>query len=159
MKRILALAFAATFLVVACGDSTDNNTMDDRDDAPIANPSTVETETTYTPAEGDVTYRDDKVNVWRNGAWVETDEDVKLDNGAVVYKDGRVKKDDKEIELEDGEVVNKTGNFFDKTGRAIEKGWDDVKEGVKEMGNDIEKGANKAGEKVDSDHDNNNDGK
>lgn len=159
MKRILPLAFAATFLVVACGDNASNNTMDDRDEAPISNPSTVETETTYTPADGDVTYREDKVRVWRDGAWVDTEDEVKLDNGAVVYKDGRVKKDDKEIKLEDGEVVNKTGNFFDETGRALEKGWDDVKEGVKEMGNDIEKGANKAGEQIDSDHDNNNDGK
>ena len=156
MKRILALAFAASFMV-ACDDnnSTENSTtVNDGSDAPISSPAP---STTYTASEGDVTYRDDKVRVYRNNDWVDADDDVTLDNGAVVYRDGRVKKDDKEVKLEDGEVVNKTGDFFDRTGNAIEKGWKDVKEGAKEMGKDIKKGAKKVGDKADDavhdDHD------
>lgn len=146
MKRFLALAIAASTLY-ACGDAqNDNAAVDDRDEAPISSPAP-ETEV-YTPAEGDVTFRDNKLRVWRENEWKDADDDVTLDNGAVVFRDGRVKKDDKEIELEDGEVVNKTGDFFDRTGHAIEKGWNDVKAGAKEMGKDIEKGAEKAGDKI-----------
>ena len=74
--------------------------------------------------------------VYRNGQWVEADDDVKLENG---------------------EVVDRDGDFFDATGRAIENAWDDTKAGVKEAGKDIEKAAQKAGDKVegavDDDHD------
>lgn len=156
MKRILAMAFAASWLV-ACSDnnSAENSTINDGTDAPISSPAP--TTTTYTASDGDVTYRDDKVLVYRNNDWVEADKDVTLDNGVVVYRDGRVKKEDKEVKLEDGEVVNKTGDFFDRTGNAIDKGWNDVKAGAKEMGKDIEKGANKVGDKaedaVHDDHD------
>lgn len=147
MKRILALAFAASWLV-ACNDnnSAENATTNDREEAPINSPAP--SSTTYSPSDGDVTYQGDKVRVYRNGDWTDADNDVTLDNGAVVYRDGRVKRDDKEVELEDGEVVNKSGNFFDKTGNAIEKGWKDVKKGAKEMGKDIEKGAKKVGNDV-----------
>jgi hypothetical protein len=156
MKRIIALAFAATWLV-ACNDtsSSENATTDEKSEAPISSPAP---STTYSPADGDVTYREDKVRVYRNGEWADADNDVTLDNGAVVYRDGRVKRDDKEVELEDGEVVNKSGDFFDKTGNAVEKGWKDIKQGAKAMGKDIEKGAKKVGEKVegtvDGDHHN-----
>lgn len=157
MKRILALAIAASTLY-ACGDvENDNATIEDRNEAPISSPS--EETTVYTPVDGDVTYRDNKVHVWKDGEWKDADDEVKLDNGAVVYKDGHVKKDGKEVELEDGEVVNKTGAFFDRTGKAIEKGWDDVKAGAKEMGRDIEKGAEKAGDKIEGAVDNDNDNK
>ena len=158
MKRILAIAFAATWLV-ACGDNTaTDSTTEDREETPISSPAAPST--TYTPADGDVTYRDKKVHVWRDNNWVESDKDVTLDNGAVVYRDGRVERDNREVELEDGEVVNKTGNFFDKTGNAVEKGWKDVKQGAKAMGKDIEKGAKKVGDKVEGTvEDNDNDNK
>lgn len=157
MKRILALALVTAGLYACTDTERDNATIEDRDEAPISSPAPTTTEA-YTPAEGDVTYRDKEVHVYRNGAWVETEDEVELDNGAVVYRDGRVVRENKEVELEDGEVVNKTGNFFDRTGKAIEKGWEDVKQGAKEMGKDIEKGANKVGNDiegaVDDDKDN-----
>ncbi len=149
MKRILAIAFAASCLY-ACGDATTNDTVsDDRDDAPISSPANTPNSDVYTPAEGDITYREDKIRVWRDGNWTDNDEEeVRLSNGAVVYRDGRVVRDDKEVELEEGEVVNRSGDFFDRSGKAIEKAWDDVKEGAKATGKDIEKGAKKVGEKV-----------
>jgi len=33
----------------------------------------------------------------RNGAWVDADDDVKLDDGVVVYRTGHVKKDGREV--------------------------------------------------------------
>jgi hypothetical protein len=112
------------------------------------------TSNAYAPAEGDVTRRDGKVMVMRNGQWVAADKDVNMDNGVVVRRNGRVTREGKEIELEDGEVVNRTGNFFDRTGRTLEKGWDRTKEGAKEMGKDIRDATRKAGDKVEDAVDN-----
>lgn len=154
MKRILALAIAATTLY-ACGDNASNEAADDREDAAISSPAPSNETSAYTPSEGDVIHEGDDIKVYRNGQWVESEDEVTLDNGAIVYDDGRVVKDNKEVKLDDGEVVNKTGNFFDRTGKAIEKGWEDVKQGAKEMGKDIEKGANKVGDKVEGTVDDN----
>jgi hypothetical protein len=146
MKKIFAIA-CATSLFFACNDG-------DTTDEPIGSPDTATTNagtvapTSYTPVDGDVTYRDDKVMVMRNGQWVEADDRVTLENGAVVHKDGRIKKDDKEVKLEDGQVVNKEGDFFDRTGNAIENAWEDAKGGLKDAGKEIEKGAEKAGDKT-----------
>ena len=57
--------------------------------------------------------------VWRNNNWVEADEDVRLDNGVIVYRNGEVKKDNDVVVLRDGEFVNRSGEFFDKTGNAF----------------------------------------
>jgi hypothetical protein len=157
MKKIFAIGLLALSFA-ACGDA-DN---DDRIESNEMNPDTVATTTTtttsYSPVDGDVIYRDEKVFVMRNGAWVEADEDVKLDNGVVVHKDGHVIKDDREIELNDGEMVNKSGDFFDRTGVAIENAWDDTKRGVKKAGKAVGNAAEKLGDKtkdaVDGDKDN-----
>jgi hypothetical protein len=163
MKKILVLAFAATWLI-ACNDNEQGTINEDtRDNSTVTEPAPTAPVATdnnvYTPAEGDVSYRERKVMVMRNGQWVEAEEDVKLDNGVVVYRTGKVKKDDKETELEEGVVINREGNFFDRTGRAMENAWDETKKGVKKAGKEIEKGANKAGDEVekrvdDDDYDN-----
>ena len=146
MKKIIAIALAA-ILLAACNDNgTDNATIETTDTTSTMSTTTVST--SYTPAEGDVTYREKKVRVWKNGDWVDADDDVKLDNGVVVYRTGKVKKDDREIELKDGEVVNRSGNFFDKTGRAIENAWDATKEGVKDAGKAVGNAAEKVGEEA-----------
>lgn len=159
MKKILVLAFASASLI-ACNDNQTSSINDDTTDtATVMNESpATTTTTTYVPADGDVTYRDHKVMVMKNGAWVEADDDVKLGNDVVVYKNGKVKKDGNMVELRDGETVNKDGDFFDKAGQKMERVWDDTKEGAKKAGDEIEKGAKKAGDKaedaVDHDHDN-----
>ena len=156
MKKLSVIAFAA-LLLGACAEST----RDNKDSTTIGSDkeATTTTETTYTPQEGDVSFKDNKVLVMKNGAWVEADEDVTLDNGVVVYRTGKVRKDNKEIVLEDGEVVTRTGNFFDRTGRAIEKAWYDTKDAVKEAGKDVKKGAKKVGDKVEDAVDGKNDNK
>jgi len=157
MKQFIALALAAVSFA-ACSDNEGNTTKSDNMDTTsiLATPPVDATTTTYVAVDGDVTYRDNKLLVMKNGAWVEADKDVTLDNGVVVYRSGQVKHDKKEIQLQDGEIVNKSGDFFDRTGRAIENAWDDTKEGVKDAGKDVKKAAKKAEDKVegavDDDH-------
>jgi hypothetical protein len=134
MKKAFVLAFAGVSILVACNDNQTSSINDDRQDTTtVVTDAPPTTYTTYTPVEGDVTYRDKKVLVYRNGAWVEANEDVKLDNGIVVYRTGVVKKDDKEVELEEGVVVNREGDFFDRTGKAMENMWSDIKKGAKKV--------------------------
>jgi hypothetical protein len=136
MKKFFLVAGMAAILGAGNNDaSTASAERDSSDHA--ANAST----STYTASDGDVSYRNGRVVVWRDNDWVETEEDVKLEDGTVVRRNGQVEREGKVIELEDGEVVDRTGRFFDKAGNAIENAWDDVKEGVK-------KGADKVGEEV-----------
>jgi hypothetical protein len=163
MKKIIGLAFVAASLAACSDNQADNATLESGDT--ISSPTvttepamdntgdtssvtTNSTTTTYTPAEGDVTYREKKVRVMRNSQWVDADKDVTLDNGTVVYRDGRVKREDREIRLNEGEVVTRTGNFFDKTGRAIENAWDATKDGAKKAGKAVGNAAEKVGEKA-----------
>ncbi len=133
-KIILATAIAAiTF--AACNDAkTENETVENT----TITPTDGNTAAIYTPADGDVMYTNNKVMVMRNGQWVESEDEVRLDNGTIVHKNGIVRKDDKEVELREGEIVNRMGNFFDRSGRAIENAWDATKEGAKDAGRAIE---------------------
>lgn len=157
MKTIFVIAIAAASFT-ACNNagtgSTDTDTIitdSSFTDTMPAAPVTTDTVTSaYTPVEGDVIYRDNKVYVMKNGTWVEANNDVTLDNGAVVYKTGTVKKDKQEIKLKEGEMVSKTGNFFDKAGHAFSNAWGQTKDAVKDAGKAIDKTAKKAGAKVDS---------
>lgn len=151
MKRIFFLAFAG-MTIIACNESTPAINEDTRDNTTVNETPPPAAEATYVPGEGDVTYRDSKVHVMRNGAWVEATDDVKLENGVVINKNGKVVKDGKDVKLEEGVVVTKEGNFFDKAGQKIENAWDDTKDGVKKAGNEIEKGADKVEDKVDDHH-------
>ncbi len=144
MKKIIALAIVATSFV-ACENKETGKVEVDSSTTTATTPST---SSAYNATDGDVTYTDKRVRVMRNGQWVDADEDVKLDNGVVVYRDGRVRRDDLEIEMEDGEVVNRTGNFFDRSGRAIDNAWDVTKEGAKDAGRAVKNTANKVGQKV-----------
>jgi hypothetical protein len=149
MKKIFAMAFAAFSLAACNNDHADTTTVDMTDTTTVDTTlTTTTTSTAYTPAEGDVTYRDKNVMIYRNGQWVKTNEDVKMENGVVVRKSGKVEKEGKEVELKEGEVVNKTGNFFDKTGRAIDNAWDATKEGAKDAGRAVGNAAEKVGQKA-----------
>jgi hypothetical protein len=156
MKKVLGLAIVS-LAVFACNDNQQSSGInkDTRDTSTIMEtPPPASTETVYVPAEGDYTYKENKVMVMKDGKWVEVDKEVKLDNGTVIEQNGTVRKDGKEVELEEGTVVNKEGNFFDKAGHAIDNAWDATKEGVKKAGNEVEKGAKKVGDKVhDATHD------
>src|SRR5215204_5062771 len=95
------------------------------------------THAAYAPSDGDVTYRNGKVLVWRDDEWKEADNDVSLNDGTVVKRNGEVVRNGKVIELEDGEGVDKTGHFFDKAGNAIEDAWDATKEGAKKTKEEV----------------------
>lgn len=132
MKNVLfAAILAASFS--ACDNQV--STTEEMDDSTTVSATTPTT--SYIPAEGDATYRDGKVMVWRNDNWVEADSDLTMDGDIVVYTNGEVKKDGKTVKLEDGEVVTHTGNFLDKTGEAISDAWDATKKGVSNAGEAI----------------------
>lgn len=151
MKKFFLMATVVA-LLASCDSSVQTDTVVDKDTVGPVTTEKVVTKT-YTPAEGDVTYRNKTILVWRDGNWVEADKDVTLDNGVVVYKNGEVKKDDKTVRLEDGEVVNRTGEFFDETGQAISDAWDSTKRGVKKAGEAMEKAAKDVKESVDGKRD------
>lgn len=159
MKSTILLAFAALSLTACGNDATDNTTTTTTTDtAALVNsnaaPTTTNTVDTYTPAEGDVVYRERKVLVMKNGQWVDADNDVTLDDGVVVRRNGTVVKDNNEVHLEEGEHVSRAGRFFDKTGNVLEHAWDKTKEGAKKAGNAVERAADKVGDKVhDATHD------
>ncbi len=142
MTKIIVIALAA-LLLGAC-----NNAETGKTSTVDSINNTTTTTTMYTPVEGDVKYEGTRVMVMRNGAWVQADDDVKLENGVTVYKNGRVERGEYEVELRDGEVVNKTGDFFDRSGTAISNAWEATKEGVSDAGRAVKKGVKKVGEKM-----------
>lgn len=149
MKKIFVLAIAATSFV-ACNDqkATDTTVETDTTTTVSTDVTTTTVPTAYVAGEGDVIYRDGKVLVWRNNAYVETDKDVTLDDNVVVRRNGDVVRDGKVVKLEDGQAVTRTGRFFNKAGEAIEDAWDATKKGVNKAGDAIQKGAKKVGEGV-----------
>ncbi|MEJ7679278.1 MAG: hypothetical protein WKG06_15765 [Segetibacter sp.] len=107
MKKIIAVALAAVSFAACNNNGADNAAADTTSMTSTANTtsmasttdtasttSTTATTTTsaYTAVDGDVSYRDKKVRIMKNGKWVDADNDVTLDNGLVVYRSGRVKK-------------------------------------------------------------------
>ena len=132
MKKLFVLAIIGASLL-ACNENTDKTNKTD-----------ATSHEAYAPADGDVSYRNGKVLVWRNNEWVDADDDVRLDNGVVVRRNGEVVRNDEVIVLKDGEVVNKSGRFFDKAGNAIDDAWHGAKKGVTKAG----EGVKKAGEEV-----------
>jgi hypothetical protein len=148
MKKILAFAVLSASLF-ACNDAA--KTGDTAGDADTTTTSTTTTTTTtnqYNAADGDVSYRNGRLMVWRNGNWTESNEDVTLDNGVVVRRNGEARRDKDVVTLNDGEVVDRSGNFWDRTGNAIEDGWDATKRGAKKAGQKIEQGAEKVADKT-----------
>lgn len=151
MKKFFLMA-SVVALLASCDSSTNTDTVVEKD---TVGPVATETVTikTYTPAEGDVTYRNNTVLVWQAGEWVKTDKDVTLNNGVVIYQNGEVKKEGKTVRLEDGEVVTSVGEFFDKTGKAIDDAWNSTRKGMKEAGDAMEKAAKDVKESVDGKRD------
>lgn len=153
MKKIFVTVFAACALLAACNNDHTEETTTSTDTlvtttetVPVE--ATATTTTTRTVTEGDVMYTGGRMQVYRNNAWVDANEDVTLSNGTVVYTDGRVVRDGNEYEWEEGYVVDRDGNVWDKTGNAIGDAWDATKHGVKKAGKAVGKAAKKVGEKA-----------
>ncbi|MEO7315091.1 MAG: DUF6799 domain-containing protein [Ginsengibacter sp.] len=157
MKKIILMA-SVVALLSACNANTDENTVVSNDtlgpvitnETPLTTTETVVVNK-YSPSEGDVTYRNNQLLVWRGNDWVKVEKDVTLDNGVVIYKNGEVKRDGKTVKLEDGEVVTSVGKFFDKTGDAIDDAWNSTKKGVRKAGDAIDKAAKDIKKSVDGD--------
>lgn len=150
MKKLIVVALVATTFA-ACGDQNKSEvTTVDTDTSTVVTtePTTQNTTTVYSPAEGDVTYRDGKVMVWRNGNYVAADKDVTLDNGIVINKNGQATRNGEVVVMEDGEVVTTSGRWYNKAGEGIDDAWDATKKGVRKAANAVEKGAKKVGEEV-----------
>ena len=131
MKKLFVFAIIGASLL-SCNDTTETTTTTD-----TTNSTDTTTHAAYAPSEGDVSYRNGKLMVWRSNEWEEADDDVTLQNGVVVRRTGKVERDGKVVELEDGEVVDRSGRFFDKAGNAIEDAWDATKKGAKKVGEEV----------------------
>ena len=127
MKKIFPIALFGIILL-----SCNNNGTSDR-----STKADTSTHAAYTAAEGDVSYRSGKVYVWRDNKWVEADDDVRLEGGVVVKRNGEVIRDDEVVVLKDGDIVDRSGRFFDSAGNAIEDAWAGAKKGVKKAGEEI----------------------
>lgn len=153
MKRIFLIAGMA-ILFTACNNSgtTDNNTSTDNDTSAPADTTmtmtTTTTTTTYTPAEGDVIYKNGHFMVYKGNDWSDVADDVTLDNGVTIYKNGDAKKEDRTIRLNDGEVITHSGSFIDKTGHAVKDAWGSTKDAVGKAGKAVGDAAGDAGNAV-----------
>lgn len=134
MKKTITVA-ASVLILMACNNSstTATTTTDSANvsttDASRTSVQTTQTNTAYSPSEGDVIYKEKKVMVWKDGKWVSVNKETKLENGVTVYPNGTIRKDNQEQQLDDGVVVTKSGDFLDRTGHTINNAWDSTKAG------------------------------
>lgn len=148
MKKIFLSTCVAVALSACNSSGTNDNTAVSTDSS--TNTMMAST-TTYTPSEGDVTYRNDKLMVYKGNQWEETDNDQTVGNGVVVHTNGVVNQGDKTDTLTSGQVVSHTGTFFDKTGHAIKDAWTSTKHGVGEAGEAVGNAASNAAHAVTGD--------
>ncbi|MEO6490883.1 MAG: hypothetical protein ABIO04_13150 [Ferruginibacter sp.] len=125
----------------------DSNTTTDTAGLITLSPDTIKNRN-YVPTEGDVSYQNKKVKVYKDHNYVDVDNDVTLDGGVVVRKNGDVVREGKVRRLEEGESVSRTGNFFNRAGERIDDAWNASKTGVKKAANAVKKTGRKVGEKV-----------
>lgn len=145
-KLIFPVAVALVF--VACSGRNDTD-AGERTTTTTTSTTTTDERSVYTPTEGDVTVREGKVMVMRNGNWIEADQDVRLENDVIVVtRERKVRRDNVEVDLNEGEVVNRSGNFFDRSGRAIENAWAETKQGAREAGREVKEAANEVGKEA-----------
>ncbi len=146
MKKIF-LAVCIAGLISAC------NSKGSQNDATTVNTDTTDrstmSTTAYVPTEGDATFRDHELMVYRGDKWVATDNEVTMGNGVVVHINGTVKNGEITDTLAEGEIVSHSGDLYDQAGNAIHDAWDVTKKGVNDAGDAVKEGANKAGDAID----------
>jgi hypothetical protein len=140
MKKIF-LAACTLALFMACNDQGSTTNADSTTDTTDRNMMTT---TTYTPTEGDVTFKDHNVLIYKGDKWVPTEKSITMGNGVVVYMDGTVKNGEQTDTLFEGEIVSHTGDLYDQAGNAIHDAWDATKKGVNDAGDAVKEGADKA---------------
>jgi hypothetical protein len=146
MKKIF-VAILATCALGACNNASDaEHTSADTVvtvETPVAPPVA-----SRTPVDGDIAYNGGRVQVYRVNTWEDSREDIKMTNGTVVRRDGKVIRDGNEYVMEDGYVLDRDGNVWDRTGAAVSDAWDATKRGAKKAGQAIENAVEKTGDKV-----------
>jgi len=129
MKKIFLTAFVAVALTACNSTESKHAVALDKD----STTNTAMNEATgYVPNDGDVTFRNNKVMVYRDTSWKETTDAQTVGSGAVVHPDGTVTNGVQADTLKDGQVVSKTGTFFDASGHVIKDPWTPTKKGVGE---------------------------
>jgi hypothetical protein len=144
MKKYALIAISC-LAFAACANRDKENP---NDTSTVTTTTTTEETIAYKPVDGDMMYSNGKLMVMRNGTWVEADDDVKVEGGIVVYRNGHVTREDKTVVLSDGEIVDHSGNILDRTGRAIDNAWQDTKQGVKEVGREARNAAKEVGQEA-----------
>ncbi len=150
MKKIIVIAMA-TITFSACSENKRTDTTTEISDTAAVitteKPDIV-TRNTYVPADGDVTYRNGKLMVWRNGRYIESDNDITMDDRTVIRRNGEATREGKVIKLEDGETVNRSGRWYNKAGEGIDDAWDATKKGVNKAAGAVKKAGEKVGEGI-----------
>lgn len=142
MKKIFLISCLA-LLFAAC-DSPGSKKDEATSKTDTTDKSMMST-TLYTPTQGDVTFKDKQLMVYKGDKWVTTDQNQTVGNGMTVYTNGTVKNGELTDTLSEGEIVSHTGDLYDKAGNAIHDAWDAAKEGVNKAGEATKEGVNKAG--------------
>ena len=127
MKKIFLTACVAVALT-ACNSTESKHAM------AVDKDSTTNTlmnqATGYAPNDGDVTFRNNKVMVYRDTSWKETNDAQTVGSGVVVHTNGVVTNGVQADTLTEGQIVSKTGTFFDASGHVIKNPWTPTNDGV-----------------------------
>ena len=92
MKKLIALSLIAVGFA-ACNNQAENK--ENADTLAVNVDSVVAPAITYT--EGDVSRKDGKVVVYKNGEWAAIDKDLVLEDGTVVTVNGEAKSKDGKV--------------------------------------------------------------
>ncbi|UAY53084.1 DUF6799 domain-containing protein [Ferruginibacter albus] len=138
MKKIFIICIAV-FNLAACNNSSSTN-ANETDSAVIVKPATDHINTTTDDTsihtttsaigEGDLTMKDNKVMVMKNGKWEQLKGIIKLNNGTIVMNNGKMDIHGKKIRMQNGATIKMTGDIMDEGGKMIdstmlEKNWID----------------------------------
>lgn len=154
MKKLFVLAAMAAGFASCGNNATTTEAEPSKVETEVTTPDpgtgneTTEVTTIYKAADGDITLKEGKLMVYKNGDWIVAEKDITLDDGTVVTVKGDATKDGKTVTIKEGESVSKVGQFFDKTGKAVSNAWDATKEGVKDAGKAVREKAEQAGEAI-----------
>jgi hypothetical protein len=141
-KTILISCLALAFAACVNPGTTKNESAPQAD---TTDKSTLSV-TPYTPTQGDVTFRDKQLLIYKDDKWVATDKVQTMGNGIIVYTNGTVKNGELTDTLAQGEIVSHSGDLYDKAGNAIHDAWSAAKEGVNKAGDAAKDEINKAGQ-------------
>lgn len=89
-------------------------------------------------SDGDLSRREGKMLIYKNGAWGTLEMDIQLEDSTTVTPKGQaLSKDGLKFEIVEGYFITKAGRFFDKTGAAIENIWESASKDVSTVPKEI----------------------